>query len=71
MGLRRSSRYDEGFLLRGITGKQLNYIMDPAQICPVLRFLAAKAELNSLAIAVQSARIGPPNDFLNIDRGIS
>ena len=45
--------------------------MDPAQIRLVFRFLAVKAELNSLAIAVQSARIGPANDFVDNDGGIS
>ena len=41
-----SAGIDDGYLLRGITGKQLNQSMDPEQISRIFKSLAVKAKLN-------------------------
>ena len=54
-----------GYLLRGITGKQLNQRMDPGQISRVFKSLTVKAELDPKQISGHSTRIGSAQDMLS------
>ncbi|MDB2531606.1 tyrosine-type recombinase/integrase [Alphaproteobacteria bacterium] len=55
----------DGFLLRGITGKQLNQSMDPGQISRMFKSLAVKAKLDPKQISGHSTRIGAAQDMLS------
>jgi integrase len=55
----------EGYLLRGITGKQLNLSMDPGQISRTFKSLAIKAKLDPEQISGHSTRIGAAQDMLS------
>ena len=60
-----SAGIDDGYLLRGITGKQLNQSMDPGQISRVFKSLAVKAKLDPKQISGHSTRIGAARDMLS------
>ena len=55
----------EGYLLRGIAGKQLNQSMDPGQISRVFKSIAVKAKLDPEQISGHSTRIGAAQDMLS------
>mgnify|MGYP003759109565 CR=1 FL=1 len=55
----------EGYLLRGIAGKQLNQSMDPGQISRVFKSIAVKAKLDPEQISGHSTRIGAAQDLLS------
>ena len=55
----------DGYLLRGITGNQLNQSMDPGQISRVFKSLAVKAKLDPKQISGHSTRIGAAQDMLS------
>ena len=55
----------EGYLVRGITGKQLNQSMDPGQITRIFKSLAVKAKLDPEQISGHSTRIGAAQDLLD------
>ncbi len=55
----------EGYLLRGISGNQLNQSMDPGQISRIFKSLAVKAKLDPANISGHSTRIGAPQDMLS------
>ena len=41
-----SARISDGFLIRGIAGKQLNNSMDPGQVSRIFKSIALKADLD-------------------------
>jgi len=60
-----SAGIGDGYLLRGITGKQLNQSMDPGQISRIFKSLAVKAKLDPEQISGHSTRIGAAQDMLS------
>ena len=56
---------NEGYLLRGISGNQLNQGMDPGQISRTFKSLAVKAKLDPEQISGHSTRIGAAQDMLS------
>lgn len=65
----RLAGISDGFLLRGISGNQLNQAMDPGQISRIFKSLAVKADLDPKQISGHSTRIGAAQDLL--DNGAS
>jgi integrase len=51
-----SAGIGDGYLLRGITGKQLNQSMDPGQISQIFNSLAVKAKLETQNKSVATPR---------------
>ncbi|MDA8724159.1 tyrosine-type recombinase/integrase, partial [Alphaproteobacteria bacterium] len=60
-----SAGIDDGYLLRGITGKQLNQNKDPGQISRIFKSLAVKAKLDPEQISDHSTRIGAAQYMLS------
>jgi hypothetical protein len=64
-----SAGIGDGYLLRGITGNELNLAMDPGQISCLFKSIAVKTELDPKEISGHSTRIGAAQDLL--DGGVS